>query len=173
MGVTGIGLSLDSVTELVQHYQKRYKRKIYFVDGEGHETLNGLSKDHNANFIRNQAGIKEIAERILTGGKKSLHSVYQKNGTSMQVNSRYIEKLTAFLIVEQSADEALAPLNQFLSVSLTLSAISSLLIMGIILLTADRHHKQAEKIASTDALTGLENRASLGLSALNFRIDGF
>ena len=161
LGVTGIGLSLDSVTELVQHYQKRYNRKIYFVDDEGHETLNGLSKDQNANSIRNQAGIKEIAERILAGGKKSLHSVYQKNGTSMQVNSRYIEKLRAFLIVEQSADEALAPLNRFLSVSLTLSAISSLLIIGIILHTADRHHKQAEKIASTDVLTGLENRASL------------
>ena len=59
MGVTGIGLSLDSVTELVQHYQKRYKRKIYFVDGEGHETLNGLSKDQNANSI----ATKQVSKR--------------------------------------------------------------------------------------------------------------
>ena len=65
------------------------------------------------------------------------------------------------MIVEQSADEALAPLNQFLSVSLVFSAISSLLVIGIILLTADRHHKQAEKIASIDVLTGLENRMHL------------
>ena len=110
LGVTGIGLSLDSVAELVQQYQKRYKRKIYFVDREGHETLNGLSEDQNSNSIRNQAGIQEIAERILAGGKESVRSAYKKNGISMQVNSRYIEKLRAFLIVEQSADEALAPL---------------------------------------------------------------
>ena len=161
LGVTGIGLSLDSVAELVQQYQKRYKRKIYFVDREGHETLNGLSEDQNSNSIRNQAGIQEIAERILAGGKESVRSAYKKNGISMQVNSRYIEKLRAFLIVEQSADEALAPLNQFLSVSLVLSAISSLLVIGIILHTADRHHKQAEKIASIDVLTGLENRMHL------------
>ena len=163
LGVTGIGLSLDSVTELVQHYQKRYKRRIYFVDSEGYETLNGLSKDQNANSIsiHNQIGIKEIAKRILAGGKESLSSVYERNGTSMQVNSRYIEKLRAFLVVEQSADEALAPLNRFLRVSLILSAISSLLVLGIILLTADRHHKQVEKIASIDVLTGLENRLRL------------
>ena len=90
LGVTGIGLSLDSVTELVQHYQKRYKRKIYFVDREGNETLNGLSEDQNSNSIRNQAGIQEIAERILAGGKESVRSAYKKNGISMQVNSRYI-----------------------------------------------------------------------------------
>ena len=161
LGVTGIGLSLDSVTEMVQHYQKRYKRKIYFVDREGHETLNGLSEDQNANSIRNQSGIQEIAERILAGGEESISSVYQRNGTSTQVHSRYVEKLRAFLIVEQSADEALAPLNQFLTVNLTLWGISSLLVMGIILLTADRHHKQVEKIASIDVLTGLENRLRL------------
>ena len=158
LGVTGIGLSLASVTEMVQHYQQRYKRKIFFVDRDGHETLNGLSKAENAKSIRNQMGIQQIAERILKGDKKSISSVYRQNGSNIQVNSRYIEKLRAFLIVEQSADEAMAPLNRYLGMSLAFSTISSLLVLGIILLTADRHHKQAEKIASTDVLTGLENR---------------
>ena len=105
-----------------------------------------------------QTGIQEIAERILAGGEESISSVYQKNGSSIQVNSRYIEELRAFLIVEQSVDEALAPLHRFLGISLLFSGISSLLVLGIILLTVDRHHKLAEKIASIDVLTGLENR---------------
>ena len=161
LGVTGIGLSLDSVTELVQRYQERYKRKIYFVDHEGRETLNGLSEVQNADSIRNQPGIKEIAERILAGDTNSISSVYQKDGSNIQVNSRYVDDLRLFLIVEQNADEALAPLNRFLAISLALSGISSLLVLGIILLTADRHHKRVEKLASIDALTGLQNRLNL------------
>ena len=161
LGVTGIGLSLDSVTDLVQYYQERYKRKIYFVDREGHETLNGLSEEQNVKSIRDRAGVQEIAERILSGDENPISSVYQQQGSSIQVNSRYIEELGLFLVVEQNADEAVASLIQFLRISLAFSGISSVFVLGILLLTVDRHQKHVEKLASTDVLTGLENRLNV------------
>src|SRR5690606_39609119 len=41
LGATGVGLAVSSVTALIDNYQQRYGRSIYFVDRQGNLTLTG------------------------------------------------------------------------------------------------------------------------------------
>ena len=41
VGVVGVGLALDTVKQTIESYQKRYERRIYFVDKQGEITLHG------------------------------------------------------------------------------------------------------------------------------------
>jgi hypothetical protein len=41
IGVTGVGLAVERVQKLIKLYQKRYNRRVYFVDTEGVVTLHG------------------------------------------------------------------------------------------------------------------------------------
>ena len=41
IGVTGVGLGVDKVKQLIEKYQQRYNRTVYFVDNNGEVTLHG------------------------------------------------------------------------------------------------------------------------------------
>jgi diguanylate cyclase (GGDEF)-like protein len=161
LGITGVGLSLKSVDLLVKRYEAQYKRKVYFVDKDGFPTLNGKISNKNNTSIREKSGIKNIAEEILTMSSNPVRSVYQFGDTNIQVNSRYVKELKAYLVVEQSEGNAFSSLNRILRINLGLSTLSTLLVLGITLATVNRYQQQLEKLASTDGLTGLDNRFTI------------
>ena len=43
IGVTGVGLAVDAVVKLIDDYQKRYQRSVFFVDSSGQITLTGAA----------------------------------------------------------------------------------------------------------------------------------
>src|SRR5690606_9595476 len=43
IGVAGVGLTVDAVVKLVDDYQRRYDRSIYFTDRSGQLVLTGAS----------------------------------------------------------------------------------------------------------------------------------
>lgn len=45
IGATGVGLTVDAVVKLIDTYQQRYGRSVYFVDSEGKIVLTGASGD--------------------------------------------------------------------------------------------------------------------------------
>jgi diguanylate cyclase (GGDEF)-like protein len=161
LGIVGVGLSLKSVDLLVEHYEAQYKRKVYFINKDGFSTLNGEISNKDNISIKEKAGIKDIAEEILTMSSNPVRSVYHLGDTNIQVNSRYVKELKAYLVVEQSERDALTPLNRVLSINLGLSTLLTLLVLAITLATVNRYQQQLEKLASTDGLTGLENRFTI------------
>ena len=171
MGVTGIGLSLKNVNSRVDDYEDRYRRKIYFVDDGGFPTLNEGSGDLRKS-IRQQEGIQAVASKVLTKSIIPVKSTYQLNNTNVQVHSRYIPELQAYLLVEQDEQLALVPLRRILKINLTVSLLATLLVGGLIFLVVHQNQKQLRKIATTDVLTGLENRLSV-TPTFNFLIDRF
>lgn len=72
--------------------------------------------------------------------------------------SRFIPELNWYLVVEQDDSAAIKPLRTILFVNLGLSALATLLVLALILPTIRRYQRRLEKVASTDALTGLVNR---------------
>jgi len=45
LGATGVGLTTDTVSRLIADYQRRYQRRIYFVDHGGSIVLSGAGAD--------------------------------------------------------------------------------------------------------------------------------
>ncbi|MBA3033622.1 MAG: sensor domain-containing diguanylate cyclase [Gammaproteobacteria bacterium] len=155
IGVTGVGLTVDAVRHLIGEYQQRFKRTIYFVDGQGKVVIFGNRVDRDPN-LRAAAGLGELVERILKD--KSGSYQYQANGDNHILNVNYLPELKWYLFVEQNEEPALAEIRQTLYVNLGISLVVTLVVLFLTHLALSRYQKRMEELAATDKLTGLLNR---------------
>ncbi|WP_426414868.1 sensor domain-containing diguanylate cyclase [Aestuariirhabdus sp. LZHN29] len=155
IGVTGVGLAVDSVKTLIERYQQRYQRRVYFVDREGQVTLHG-SGFEGSESLHQRPGIASLAPRILASPSSSL-SYSQAEGTVL-VNSRLVPEFDWILVVEQHDAAAEERLLSTLLGNLLLSLAVTALVLVLAYLTFGRYQKRLEEMASTDKLTGAANR---------------
>ena len=155
IGVTGVGVKLLNIEEMLNSFKTRYKYDVYFVSENGELTLfsKGLNKRGNINSIE---GLKEIKEAIFKG-KQSQFEYANKDGEYL-LNTKYIEKLKLHLFVEINKKEYLGELKKTFYVNLTISLLVTLLVTLIIIYTINIYQKQLIQLASEDSLTGLANR---------------
>ncbi len=162
IGVTGVGLTLENVRNIIETAEKRFSRRIYFVDKTGKLALTGSSMDASAATLQEMPGIQQIAPQILSGDITPLRLDYRLpkrfGSSTVQVNSRFIPELNWYLVVEQDDSAALRPLRTVLFVNLAVSALATLLVLALTLPTIRRYQQRLEKAANTDVLTGLINR---------------
>lgn len=159
IGVTGIGLTLDTMKHLIDSYQSRFHRNIYFVDQKGHIALAGNNMKNIRSNLREIDGISSIAAQILDNRKsESLHLEYKTATSKMLVNSRFIPELGWHLLVEQDMNNDIKPLQNIFLINMGISAAITLIALLILLFTVRRYQNRLEKSASTDPLTSLLNR---------------
>lgn len=162
IGAIGVGLTIDTIRKILDSYQERFQRRIYFVDRGGHIVLAGKTQGLRGS-IREHPGIRQVADAILSGDAKPRQLAFEHAGSSIQVNARFIPELNWHLLVEQNEQAALSPVRQILAVNLALSAIVTGLVLATILLTIRRYQSRLERLATTDQLTGLVNRHTVEL----------
>ena len=155
IGVTGVGLAVSSVKQMISSYQTRYGREVYFINSEGFVTLN--SSDNSIPYnIRQKEGIKHIATQILTS--PGYRGTYEKNGRTVFLNSRIVPEFNWYLIVEQLEDDAGKRIQKTLFINIGISLFISLIILFFAFLTIRGYQRRLEEMASTDELTGAANR---------------
>ncbi len=158
LGVTGVGLTLQSIDHVVADYEARFNRRVYFVDHSGTTTLRSNSLAGDNRSLNNRPGVSTIATRILAGSSKPVQLSYRLNGSTIHVNSRYIPELKWFLVVEQNEDGAVQPLFSVLLWNLLLGALITGLVLAALLVTLSRYQRRLEFEATTDSLTKCSNR---------------
>ena len=159
IGVTGIGLTLDTMKRLIDTYQSRFHRNIYFVDTKGNIVLSSSTQKKASNNILNAKGINSIAVQILANKKnESQHLDYKTDIDNVLVNARFIPELGWHLLVEQELGNELKPLNEILQTNAAIGAGITLIVLIILFLSVRRYQNRIEKSAATDALTSLMNR---------------
>jgi diguanylate cyclase (GGDEF)-like protein len=162
LGITGVGLTLSNAKQVIETAERRFNRRIYFVDRTGNVVLSGQSMARVTASINDMPGVKTIAPQILQGAIAPLSLKYQTapgwGASTIQVNSRYIPELKWFLIVEQNENDAIKPLWDMLLVNVGMSTIATIVMLSLIVPTVRRYQHRLEKVATTDALTGLLNR---------------
>lgn len=156
IGTTGVGLSVAAVTGLIDIYQQRYNRSIYFVDRQGNVTLTG-SNDERHNRIQEQPGVSQVATQILSSPSASLNYT-TSDGRSMFLNSRLVPEFDWYLIVEQDSSGGEQSINNTLAVNLLLSAAIMALVLAIAHFTLRSYQRRLEDMATKDRLTGVANR---------------
>ena len=160
LGVIGVGLASQTIMELVETYQARYGRHVYFIDRLGKVVLQG-SRFNGADDIRKVAGLSELATQVLTSPGGSYQ--YTSNGQAFQIKTRFVPELNWYLIVEhteQTEDEVVTALWVSLSVSLIVTVIVLLLVHY----TLGGYQRRLELMANTDLLTGTMSRHALETS---------
>ena len=155
IGITGVGLSVNSVTNLIETYQNRYGRTIYFVDTQGHVTLRG-SGFGNAENLYERPGMRNLATQILTSPGASIS--YDDDGHTYFVNSRLVSEFGWLLIVEQSDLSSNNRLQNTLFVNIGISLLITVVVGMIAYLTVRNYQNRLEELASRDKLTGSLNR---------------
>ncbi|MBM5570315.1 MULTISPECIES: sensor domain-containing diguanylate cyclase [Deefgea] len=157
IGVTGVGITLDSMRHLLQNYEARFQRRVYFVDQAGQVMLTGDTQQTRASILQ-QAGISQVAAKILNHQTEPIAVTYSLNDQLILLNTRFIPELGWYLIVEQNETADLRPVQRMFQFNLLISALVTLLVLCIAMYSINRSQRYLETLARTDGLTRLLNR---------------
>jgi diguanylate cyclase (GGDEF)-like protein len=177
------------MTEILDSYQKRFHRNIYFIDAHGEIKIAGKSMRNIHGPITKLPGVSSIAKDILNRDVRPTQLEYQHDGATILMSSRFIPELDWYLLVEQDITDDVRPIERVFFINIIVSAIVTLLILALTLFAVNRYQRRLELIAGTDTLTGLLNRQAfeivfqqaildserrrIPLSAILFDIDFF
>jgi diguanylate cyclase (GGDEF)-like protein len=162
IGAAGVGLTVGAVRALINDYQTRYQRSIYFVDRKGGIALfSNESPAAAAASIHNIEGLGKIAKKILHKGAGTFQ--YGNAAGNHLLNVRFIPELNWYLFVERLEDEALEDIRTTLYLNLVICLIITVITLLATSLTINRYQARLEKMATTDKLTGLANRHAFDL----------
>jgi diguanylate cyclase (GGDEF)-like protein len=158
LGVTGVGLDLERISNLLAEYRVKYNRDIYLVDHSGIIKAHHDRSIVDVSNIHLMDGISKISEQILSVGQQSENFEYDRGNTHILLTKRYIPELRWFLVVEQNQDKAIENIwINFIKNSL-LGLLVSLMVIIIVISSVNYYNRRLEKLAVTDELTGSYNR---------------
>jgi diguanylate cyclase (GGDEF)-like protein len=164
LGVTGVGVSFDTLSQVINRIERRFSQRVYFTDQTGNIVLADNKRSEWRGKIQNLPGVKSIAAWVLAV-KDPMQTSYMRGDSVVQVNSRFVPELGWFLLVEQDESIATAPVLRLLFINLLLGAIATALVLSLALFAINTYQRRLERLATTDALTEAKNR-SLGEALL-------
>jgi diguanylate cyclase (GGDEF)-like protein len=165
LGVGGLGLTVNGVSKLIDEYQQKFQRSIYFVNPDGDVVLTGNQFKEKTKSIYKIDGLKDFAKEIFQN-KKALFEYRGVTG-NLLLSVRYIPELNWYVFVEKNVDNATLEIRHTLYVNLAICALSIFLMSFLMYKIVGHYHGEVEKLAISDSLTGLPNRMSLELIAQN------
>lgn len=146
IGSTGVGLAVNSVQSLIDNYQGRYNRNIFFVDKAGTVVLKGAGMSNAIRGIKDEPGFKSIAPNILSSSKGSFQ--YRRHGDVVLLNTRFIPELQWYLLVEEAEDPSLAGLRKTLYGNLAICLVITLVVLAATNVTIKIYQAKVEERTS-------------------------
>lgn len=156
LGAIGVGLAVDTVRSLIESYQRRFGRQIYFVDRAGKVTLYGSSFTGPLD-IRDRPGLAPHAAKLL-GSEESSFSYRDADGHHAYLNARLVPQFDWYLVVAQREDPAEAVISRTLLVNILISLLITALVLVLSHWLIRGYQGRLEAMATTDKLTGAANR---------------
>ncbi len=158
LGVTGVGLKLDTVSALIRSYQEKYHRGILLVDPEGVIQVGGDPGQSRRSSIYDLPGLDRIAAKILSVRAGSREMEYDRDGRHFLLTVRYIPDFNWFLVVQQDETASLAEARSGFYRTLGAGLAATVLVILVCLFTVNLFQSRLERMAATDELTGAGNR---------------
>ena len=140
IGVTGVGLTIRSVNNLISRYEAKFERQIFFVDDDGNIVLRPMNSpllgyDH----IDEIEGLRDHSEALL--GDKQVQLSYERDGETRLLNSRYVPELDWHLFVEQNESAMLGPVRRQLAGNILLALAATAIVALICIRVVDRQQR--------------------------------
>ncbi|MGE7956656.1 sensor domain-containing diguanylate cyclase [Pseudomonas sp. NPDC089530] len=167
IGVAGVGLSVDAVVKLIDRYQQRYQRSVYFVDTQGRIVLTGAEGGPQGarvgQPVRELATLHDLEARLAEPHSGDYE--YGDRGQRHFLNVRFIPELNWYLFVDKREDSALGDIRRSLYLNLLICLVITLIVLVLLNRVIGRYQRRIEAQATLDSLTGLPNRRGFDLLA--------
>ncbi|MFH1035810.1 MAG: sensor domain-containing diguanylate cyclase [Pseudomonadota bacterium] len=160
LGATGVGITVGAVKALVEHYQNRFARTVYFTDRQGRVVLHG-SRYHGAEHLSQRPGLAPHLAALLA--KNEYSAEFREDSGTVLLNARYIPELKWVLVVEESPEDLLHGFRATLQANLAICALVTLLVVLLNRKTVHYFHDKLAAMALHDELTGCANRRSFAI----------
>ena len=167
IGVAGVGLTVDAVIKLIDKYQQRYQRSVYFVDNFGRLVLTGAEGGpEGARIGRPLSELDSMKDLVSQLPKPHVGSYeYSVQGQGHFLNVRFIPELNWYLFVDKREDGALSEIRQSLYLNLLICLIVTLIVLALLNRVIKRYQGKIQTQAILDSLTELPNRRGFDLLA--------
>jgi diguanylate cyclase (GGDEF)-like protein len=156
IGAAGIGLTVNAVRTLIDDYQSRFGRTVYFADEKGRIVLVGADNSVPENEIGQRGNLAALSAEWSRRQTRTFE--YEYRGGTRFLNVRFIPELGWYLLVEKEADRDIAQIRRALYINLIICVVITALVLLATWLTISRYQRRLEAMATTDKLTGLASR---------------
>jgi diguanylate cyclase (GGDEF)-like protein len=167
IGAAGVGLTVDAVIKLIDKYQQRYQRSVYFVDNFGRLVLTGAEGGpqgaHIGQKLSELDSMKDLVSRLPKPHSGSYEYSVQDQGHFLNV--RFIPELNWYLFVDKREDSALGEIRQSLYLNLLICLLVTLIVLALLNRVIKRYQDKIQAQAILDSLTELPNRRGFDLLA--------
>jgi len=158
LGVTGVGLNLDAITDMLKSHNDIYKSEIYLVDRKGTIQVHSDETIIEQINIREKPEFNAIAEKILSGKESSGMYEFERGEKHILLTTRFIPEFDWFLFVEIDEGIRMSGILSAIKMNLLFGLMISGLIISIAIATANYFQGRISRMAVTDELTGAYNR---------------
>ncbi|MHC8412600.1 sensor domain-containing diguanylate cyclase [Pseudomonas sp. Hz4] len=167
IGAAGVGLTVDAVIKLIDTYQQRYQRSVFFVDNFGRLVLTGAEGGpEGARIGRTLSELDSMKDLVSQLPKPHSGSYeYSVRGQGHFLNVRFIPELNWHLFVDKREDGALSEIRQSLYLNLLICLIVTLIVLILLNREIKRYQGKIQAQAILDSLTELPNRRGFDLLA--------
>lgn len=176
LGVTGIGLKMDTVTSLLKSYRELYGCTVYLVNADGIVQAHPNEKLTELADIHKLKGINEIADTILSSKSNGSMYEFNRNNEHILLTARYIPEFNWFLIVEIDENSRMTDVVKNIVLNFLVGIIISCLVIAICIFVVNHYQGRLEHMAATDELTGANNRREFDMqfrqSVYNYNRNG-
>jgi diguanylate cyclase (GGDEF)-like protein len=167
IGAAGVGLTVDAVIKLIDKYQQRYQRSVYFVDKFGRLVLTGAEGGPQGAHIGQKLSDLDSMEELVSLLPKPHSGSYEYTvqGHGHFLNVRFIPELDWYLFVDKREDGALNGIRQSLYLNLLICLVVTLIVLVLVNRVIRRYQDKIHAQATLDSLTELPNRRGFDLLA--------
>ncbi|WP_282410709.1 sensor domain-containing diguanylate cyclase [Pseudomonas sp. PS02303] len=167
IGAAGVGLTVDAVIKLIDKYQQRYQRSVYFVDNFGRLVLTGAEGGPQGAHIGQKLGDLDYMKDLVSQLPKPHSGSYEYSvqGQGHFLNVRFIPELNWYLFVDKREDGALSEIRQSLYLNLLICLLVTLIVLLLLNRVIKRYQGKIQAQSTLDSLTELPNRRGFDLLA--------
>lgn len=145
IGATGVGLRVGAVKDLIEIYQKKYNREIYFVGKSGKIELAGSGFEHSVKDI-SQFEHSALFMDKLGSKSESSFSYKKRNGQVVHTNIRYIDEFEWYLVVEQPEQETIKEIFTTLVINLAICVVVTIIVLVLVNLSVTNYQNKIDTL---------------------------
>lgn len=159
IGVTGVGLELSQVREVLNIYQQKFESRVFFVDNSGKIVLRADDFDLSPNLYE----WNNFHDKVLTMlSNPEVSFDYTTGRQVFFVSSRYIPEFDLFLVILKE-NKLKANLSNRLQLNFAIGLLITVAVVGIVAVILKKFNQNLERLASIDPLTNTYNRSAFSL----------